>query len=45
MNGCRKDAEIIEQSTAFSFLRVDNDSVNFDEVNLIVIGKCFQFCF
>lgn len=43
MNGCRKDNEIFEQNTAFSFLMLNTDLVNFEKIHLIEIGKGFYF--
>lgn len=42
LNGCRKD-EIFEQNTAFSFLMLNTDLVNFEKIHLIEIGKGFYF--
>lgn len=45
VNGGRTDTEIIEQSTAFSFLRLDNDTVNFGEIDLVEMENGFYFAF
>lgn len=43
MSACRKDNEIFEQNMAFSFLMLNDDLVNFEEISLIGIGKDFYF--
>lgn len=42
MNGCRTDTGIIEQTIAFSFLRLDNV---FWEINLVEMENGFYFAF